>query len=89
MKKHVQILFIKEVCANRVSMVPYSITITVYNECTCSTGPSPQVWFGKLIIKKITADNNNYYNYYTEIILYMCVCVCFYLHSKSYQEYII
>ena len=28
--------------------------------------------------KEITADNiycnNNYYNYYTEIILYLCVC---------------
>ena len=30
---------------------------------------------------------NNYYNYYyTEIILYMCVCVTTY---TSYQEYII
>ena len=23
----------------------------------------------------LTVLNNNYYNYYTEIILYMCVCV--------------
>ena len=38
--------------------------------------------------KKITIDNidcnNNYHNYYTEIILYLCVCVRYNLHSKSY-----
>ena len=32
--------------------------------------------------KKITADdcNNNYYNYYI-ILYYICVCVCYNLHS--------
>ena len=36
--------------------------------------------------KKITAGcNNNYYNYYTEIIilLYMCVCVTTYIPSPT------
>ena len=42
--------------------------------------------------KKITADcNNNYYNYYTEIILYMCVCVCVCIttYTSSPTSYIV
>ena len=36
---------------------------------------------------KITTDifdcNNNYYNYYTEIILYLCVCITSYTPSLT------
>ena len=45
-------------------------------------------WETRMIAdKKIIADSNN--NYYTEIILYTCMYVCYNLHSTSYLEYTI
>ena len=52
-----------------------------FNECTRSAEPLPQMWFGKQLendsgkqLEKIFECNNPYYSYYTEIILYLCVC---------------
>ena len=57
----------------------------------CSVEPSPQVWFGKQEWFSHQQENNwrqhdcnnNYYNYYTEIILYLRACVHYNLHSMS------
>ena len=70
-------------------MLPGSGSLQLDNECTCSSDHKCD-WETRMITdKKIIADNNNnYYNYYTEIMLYMCVYVL-QLTLQCYQEYII
>ena len=61
-------------------VVNKSKQIANYNECTHSAEPSPQVWLGKkndYWQVKILDSNNNYYNYYTEIMR-----ACYNLHSS-------